>query len=299
MREAMSRWLGATERLNKMLLSGRKKREPATKAWHMQQAELARELGITLKDWNRIADMLSRPPPVRVGRHIMMISVMIGRSIVVDAAVEEAISAPLKESVKSAAQRRAQQGGAGRKRKEVCPTQIIFGKDVTDLMKDLENAENATAQRNAAKRQKAISDANKRAITADKRVQQACSKLMGKAAGESNHLSLADLVVLIKCQVAQRIDGRAEPRENDGFEDDAEVEEENDDEEGGTADEYGDDVDEEESESEEEEGEEEESEEQGGVVASVTRLEWRAAHLQHDVKKSPAPSKVDHDLETS
>ncbi|KAL3906840.1 MAG: hypothetical protein SGPRY_010397, partial [Prymnesium sp.] len=101
------------------------------------------------------------------------------------------------ESVKSAAPR-AQQGGAGLKRKEVNLTQTTFGKDVTDLMKDLENAENATAQRNAAKCQKAISDANKRAITADKRVQQACSKLLGKAAGDSNHLSLADLVVLIK-----------------------------------------------------------------------------------------------------
>ncbi|KAL3921958.1 MAG: hypothetical protein SGPRY_004726, partial [Prymnesium sp.] len=74
-----------------------------------------------------------------------------------------------------------QQAELAHERKEVSLTQTTFGKDVTDLMKDLGNAENATAQRNAAKRQKAISDANKRAIKADKRVQQACSKLLGKA----------------------------------------------------------------------------------------------------------------------
>ncbi|KAL3913673.1 MAG: hypothetical protein SGPRY_007901, partial [Prymnesium sp.] len=76
----------------------------AARAWYKQQAELAHELGITLENWRRISDLMSKPPPVRVGGHIVMNSAAIGRAVVIDAAVGAAVAAPLQESVKSAAE---------------------------------------------------------------------------------------------------------------------------------------------------------------------------------------------------
>ena len=99
-----------------------------------------------------------------------MNSVSIGRAVVIDAAVEEAFAAPLQESVKSAAQRAALKQSEGRKRKEDSITQNTYGKDVTELLKDLEEAERAASEKSAAKRRKAVSDASKRASQADCKV---------------------------------------------------------------------------------------------------------------------------------
>ena len=59
--------------------------EAATHAWWRQQAELAAELGISFENWRRISDLLSKPPPMRVGTHLVMNSVAAGRAMAIDA----------------------------------------------------------------------------------------------------------------------------------------------------------------------------------------------------------------------
>ncbi|KAL1525942.1 hypothetical protein AB1Y20_020768 [Prymnesium parvum] len=70
--------------------------DQAAGSWIRQQAELACELGLTLENRQRIAALLSKPPPVRIGGLTITNSVAIGRAIVIDALVENSISAPLR-----------------------------------------------------------------------------------------------------------------------------------------------------------------------------------------------------------
>ena len=76
----------------------------------------------------RISDLLSKPPPMLVGSQIVMNSVSVGRAIVVDAAVQHAVAAPLHESVRAAAERSSQQGE--KRPRETGVPQTLYGLDV-------------------------------------------------------------------------------------------------------------------------------------------------------------------------
>ena len=126
-----------------------------------------------------------------------MSSIAIGRSMVIDAAVEAAVAAPLRESVKAAAERAAEQP-QGRKHKEASVPLTIFGKDVTEVLADVKMAERAAEEKQASKRQRALSVARRRSMLADEKVRAACKKLLGcGGAGGAKHLSIQDLRALI------------------------------------------------------------------------------------------------------
>ena len=171
--------------------------EAATEQWHVQQAELAGELGITFDDWQRIVALLSKPPPVRVAGKIVMNSVAIGRAVVIDAAVEAALAAPLRESVRNAAERAADQAAA-RKAKEPALEQQTFGESVTEMMGKLGERERTAEAAVEAKRKRDEETACARAANADAKVKEACGHLLGKAKGVAKELSIKDLLVLIK-----------------------------------------------------------------------------------------------------
>ena len=171
--------------------------EAATTQWHEQQAELAWELGITFEGWQRIVALLSKPPPVRVGGLVVMNSVAAGRSVVIDAAVQDAIAAPLHESVRAAAERADEQGK--KQGREVGVTQDPFGIDVSSIMPTLEEA-NRTASANAeAKRKRKEARTCDQAAKADEKLRDACRKLLsGRAKGDPAECAIGALIVLIK-----------------------------------------------------------------------------------------------------
>jgi len=68
--------------------------------------EAGESLRCTCEDWKRIVALLMKPPPVRIGADIVMNSVATGRAIVIDAAVEDALAAPLHESRRRRRRRR-------------------------------------------------------------------------------------------------------------------------------------------------------------------------------------------------
>ncbi|KAL3893747.1 MAG: hypothetical protein SGPRY_014017 [Prymnesium sp.] len=187
--------------------------EAATKVWFKKQAEMADSLGLSLQQWKGISDLLLTPPPMRVGKKLIMSSIAIGRSMVLDASVEAAVAAPLRESVKAAAERAAEQP-QGRKRKEASvPLITTFGKDVTEVLADIEVAEHAAEEKQAAKRQRAMSVARRRSMQADEKVRAACKKLLGcGGAGGAKHRSIQDLPspdYLARSVGQQQQDGRA------------------------------------------------------------------------------------------
>ena len=172
--------------------------EAATHAWWRQQAELAAELGITFNDWQRIATLLSKPPPMRVGGNIVLNSVAIGRAIVIDAALEHAVAAPLHESVRAAAERSSQQPADGKRARGPALTQTQYGKDVTELADDLADDLQQKDKDASQKRQKQEQDGcNKKAKQAEK-VDVACRKLCSaRAGGDALKLAIPDLIALI------------------------------------------------------------------------------------------------------
>jgi len=88
--------------------------------------------------------LLSKPPPVRIGNQIVMNSVLTGRAIVIDAAVEAAVAQPLHESVRAAAERAAEQEAtAGRRQPGI--EQTWCGMDVTEMMPLFEQKEKTAA----------------------------------------------------------------------------------------------------------------------------------------------------------
>ena len=172
--------------------------EAATADWYRQQAELAAELGITCEDWKRIVALLMKPPPVRIGADIVMNSVATGRAIVIDAAVEDALAAPLHESVRNAAQR-AEEAEAEKQRPKASLTQTLYGKDVTEQMDEFETAELTASAAAEAKKKRADEASCARVATEDAKVRDACRKLLcGRVNGDIGRLALADLCTLIR-----------------------------------------------------------------------------------------------------
>ena len=76
--------------------------------WHKKQAELAAELEISFTDWQRIVALLKDHPPVHIGDRLVSCSVLIGKALVVRAAVRDAFTEPVRESVRNAAKRAAE-----------------------------------------------------------------------------------------------------------------------------------------------------------------------------------------------
>lgn len=168
----------------------------ATEEWHREQALLACELGLTFDQWQRIVNLLSKPPPKLVAGCLVTNSVAIGRAIVLDEAVKEAVSAPLHQSVKAAAERASEQGEKAKKKREKGLNQDTWaGRDVTDmipaLQKQVEEAEERAAEQQHKKEQAACNQKERQA----ERVRVACAHLVGeRAQGDASHLSIADLV---------------------------------------------------------------------------------------------------------
>ena len=105
--------------------------EAATLEWQNDQAALAAELGISYEDWQRITKLLMCPPPKLVGGHLVTNSVAIGRAIVVDHAIQEAIREDLAASVEAEKQRRdrrkARQGAGSVQGRQVLSRQNSEG----------------------------------------------------------------------------------------------------------------------------------------------------------------------------
>ena len=127
--------------------------EAATLEWQNDQAALAAELGISYEDWQRITKLLMCPPPKLVGGHLVTNSVAIGRAIVVDHAIQEAIREDLTASDEAEKQRREEEGstGGGKRPREAGIEQTEFGRDVTASLHMLK-----------AKTDKAAADAEKK-----------------------------------------------------------------------------------------------------------------------------------------
>ena len=66
--------------------------DAAIDQWYHEQFELAWELGIEFHDWQRIVTLLTKNVQ-RSGKYILLNSVAAGRTVVIDAAVEEAVAA--------------------------------------------------------------------------------------------------------------------------------------------------------------------------------------------------------------
>ena len=175
--------------------------EAATQQWYEQQAELAAELGIGFEDWQRIVTLLSKPPPTRVGNSIVLNSVAAGEAMVIDAAIESAIAAPLHDSLRAAAERTAAAGEGGKRKKEAGIEQSVFGADVTVMaeamgLRDAEN-EKKRQKKEEENKEKAASAAAKQKAS----VHKACSKLLEKK-GKVADVAISDLLILIKWQRA-------------------------------------------------------------------------------------------------
>ena len=164
----------------------------ATEEWHREQALLACELGLTFDQWQRIVNLLSKPPPKLVAGCLVTNSVAIGRAIVLDEAVKEAVSAPLHQSVKAAAERASEQGEKAKKKREKGLNQDTWaGRDVTDmipaLQKQVEEAEERAAEQQHKKEQAACNQKERQA----ERVRVACAHLVGeRAQGDASRLSI-------------------------------------------------------------------------------------------------------------
>ena len=174
--------------------------EAATLEWQNEQAALAAELGISYEDWQRIARLLSKPPPKLVGGHLVMNSVAIGRAMVVDQAVECAVRAPLQQSVESAIERREAEGTAEGKKhtREVGIEQTPFGKNVTEalpLIKAKKARVEAKAEASRMAKEKRTSE---RASKQQDEVMKASHALVVKEKGSAKGLSIGNLLRLIK-----------------------------------------------------------------------------------------------------
>jgi hypothetical protein len=117
--------------------------------------------------------------------------------MVVDAAVERAIAAPLHESVRAAAERAAEQENE-KKRKGATLTQTKSGMHVTEMIPEFEKKQQTDDASAEAKRQKKASDACKAAAKQDEKVKDACTKLIYTHKGDDKKLAIGDLVTLIK-----------------------------------------------------------------------------------------------------
>ena len=167
--------------------------EAATLDWWQEQAHLAAELGISFEDWQRIVKLLMKPPPKRVGGQVVLNSVAIGRAIVVDAAIESAIGEPLRQSVAFAMARAAEQDAAKGKPKEKGLNQDTWGgKDVTELIPELERQQTESAARAKALQEKRAAGASNAIIKRAEKISQACANLL------SGKRNIVDLIELIK-----------------------------------------------------------------------------------------------------
>ena len=165
--------------------------DAAIQVWYQEQFELAWELGIEFEDWQRIVTLLTKNVQ-RSGNFILLNSVAAGRTVVIDAAVEEAVAAPLRASVKAAKERA---DAKGEKKKEQSITQTLYGADVTELVPKLKAA-NEKAQQDAA-------DSKARKEKTESEKQQRDEATLGAACGKAlagSRLSLKDLSALLKWQ---------------------------------------------------------------------------------------------------
>ena len=140
-----------------------------------------------------------KPPPKLVGGLLVMNSVAIGRAIVVDAAIEKAIGEPLRESVRFATARAAELDAARGKPKEKGLDQDTWGgKNVTEMIPELEEQRKAAGERAKAKQDKRDADASNAVAKRAEKVQTACRNLLDAKKGKAADLSIQDLLVLIK-----------------------------------------------------------------------------------------------------
>ena len=130
---------------------------------HKKQAELAAELGISYDDWQRISTLLKDLPPMRIGDRWVSCSVAIGRAMVARAAVHDAFTEPLRESVRNAAARAAEESARKQKGKEGGIEQTPWGKDVTDALPELEADTKRKRDAAAEKQQKAVESETQKA----------------------------------------------------------------------------------------------------------------------------------------
>ncbi|KAL1525321.1 hypothetical protein AB1Y20_020182 [Prymnesium parvum] len=173
--------------------------EAATLRWYQEQAALGLELGISYVDWLRIVKLLTNAPPCLEGGHIVMNSVAAGRAMIVDAAIERALGEPLRESVRFAKARAAEQDAAkGRPREKGLDQETWAGKDVTEMIPELEKqAEEALRKAAAQKQKKEETTLNQTARRAQK-IKQACRNMIsGRAQGDVSKLAIQDLLTLI------------------------------------------------------------------------------------------------------
>jgi len=108
-------------------------------------------------DWMRISTLLSKPPPFLHGGQLVMNSVAAGRAVVIDAAIENAMAAPLHESLRAATERAA--AHAAREKTATGVPQTWAGLDVTEYQEELEKQRAAqTAAAEVTRKKKEAAD---------------------------------------------------------------------------------------------------------------------------------------------
>ena len=172
----------------------------AEQQWYEQQADLACELGIGFEDWQRIVTLLAKPPPVRIGNDIVMNSVLTGRAMVIDAAVEAAVAQPLHDSVRNAAERAADEKASGKRPREAGLEQTTWGMDVTEMMPKFDERDKTVRAKAANKRQEYEEKSESRAAKQKAAVHKACHVLLNQKGGDAAKLAIGDLITLIKWQ---------------------------------------------------------------------------------------------------
>ena len=170
--------------------------EEATREWHAKIEALRVRCGMSPELAREWVELLKNPPPKREGDIIIWNSVMIGRAIVIDAAVEAAMAAPMKESVKNAAERSAAKAAAKRGR-EASIEQTTFGKDVTEELGLIEERQLANDLAAEAKKQKSENGESTQANKISEAAAAACRKLLASNKG-IDKLDLGSLTARVK-----------------------------------------------------------------------------------------------------
>ncbi|KAL3918730.1 MAG: hypothetical protein SGPRY_005901, partial [Prymnesium sp.] len=204
--DAAARALEARQAATERAEAKRAAVEVVSHTWHEEQAMLAAELGLNSNDWERIVNLLSKPPPKLEGRHLVMNSVSIGDAIVVDAAIERAISESLSESVAFAKARVTELDAEKRKSNEKgLDRETWGGKDSTDRTPELERSKVEAETKAAALLEKKRAAASSQAYKHLENVQQVCKKLLsGQAEGDAANLDIGDLLALITWKGGKR-----------------------------------------------------------------------------------------------
>ena len=119
-----------------------------------------------------------------------------GKAVVIHAAMVDCVQEPLHDSVKNAADRAEKSGAGGKKKKDKGLTQTLYGKDVSELIPELDAQDKQRADDAEERNRKHQEVASARASKQTDAIAKACAHLVAKR--DADKLSIADLITLLK-----------------------------------------------------------------------------------------------------